>query len=161
MPKIHNVNNLPDEYVEDPLFESGLKSKHLGAAAGSEQIYINIDYVKPGAKSARYHSHSAQEEFFLVLSGSGTLRFNGKTMPVKQGDFISKPAGKGLTHQFINDGKDILEILDCGTREENDIITYPDENMVLDKKTDTVFSIGNKKAEDFSSDPNSQGTSNS
>jgi uncharacterized cupin superfamily protein len=30
---------------------------------------VNIDYVKPGAKSTKFHSHSLQEEFFLILNG--------------------------------------------------------------------------------------------
>lgn len=42
----------------------GLITKYLGAAAGSEKIYVNIDYVPSKAYSAKYHSHSQQEEFF-------------------------------------------------------------------------------------------------
>jgi uncharacterized cupin superfamily protein len=73
-------------------------TKHLGALAGSERIYVNIDYVKPGAKSVRYHSHSLQEEFFLILHGSGKVRIQEKVVPVKQGGFLAKPAGKGIAH---------------------------------------------------------------
>jgi uncharacterized cupin superfamily protein len=56
----------------------GLMTQCLGAAAGSERLYVNIDTVPPGAYSAKYHSHSNQEEFFLILSGSGTLRMASK-----------------------------------------------------------------------------------
>jgi uncharacterized cupin superfamily protein len=153
MPEIHNVERIPDEYIDDPTFESRLRTKYLAALAGSERLYINIDCVKPGAKSAKYHSHSLQEEFFLILKGKGSVRLDGKIIPVQQGDFFAKPAGKGISHQFINDGDEILEILDCGTPNKNDIITYPDEDTILVKKTGTVFKRSDK-IENWSSDPN-------
>ena len=43
MTEIYNVDNMPDDYIDDPRFESGLKTKLLGALGGSEKIYINID----------------------------------------------------------------------------------------------------------------------
>jgi uncharacterized cupin superfamily protein len=139
MSEIHNVDRMPDEYVDDPKFKSKLSTKYLAALAGSERLYVNIDSVKPRAKSVKYHSHSLQEEFFLILKGKGRVRLDGKTIPVQRGDFLAKPAGKGITHQFINDGDEVLEILDCGTPDKNDIITYPDEDTVLNKKTGTVL----------------------
>ena len=92
MPKLHNIDNIPDDFIDDPLFETELRTKFLGALGGSEKIYINIDSIKPGAKSAKYHSHSMQEEFFLILKGEGVLRLDGRSIPVKPGDFFSKPA---------------------------------------------------------------------
>jgi uncharacterized cupin superfamily protein len=154
MPEIYNVDNVPDEYIDDPQFKTGLKTKLLGALGGSDKIYINIAYIKPGAKSVKYHSHSMQEEFFLILKGKGNLRLNGKSLPIMQGDFFSKPAGKEISHQFINNGDEVLEILDCGTKNKNDIITYPDEDVILIKETGMAF----KKTapiEGWSSEPNS------
>jgi uncharacterized cupin superfamily protein len=153
MTEVHNVDHVPDDYVYDSRFESGLKTKYLGALGGSEKIYVNIDYVKPGAESVKYHSHSLQEEFFLVLKGKGTLRLCDKSIPINQGDFFSKPAGKEIAHQFINNGDEVLEILDCGTPNQNDIITYPDEDVILIKKTGTVFRNADK-IEGWSAEPN-------
>ena len=150
---IHNVDEMPESHIDDPLFETGLKIKKLGALGGSEKLYVNIDCVKPGAVSVKYHSHSLQEEFFLVLKGSGTLRVGDKSRPVKQGDFFSKPAGKDNAHQFINDGDEILEILDCGAPNKNDIVTYPDEDVILIKKTGAAFK-GTDRIEGWSSEPN-------
>lgn len=153
MPKISNLEAVPDEYTDDPGFESQLKTKYLGALAGSERIYVNIDYVKPGAKSVKYHSHSLQEEFFLILRGRGSVRIQETIVPVKQGDFFAKPAGKEIAHQFINDGDEVLEILDCGINDKNDFVEYPDEDLLLVKKKGMVF----KRAEtlkDWSSAPN-------
>ena len=153
MHEIKNLDGVPAEYTDDPTFESQMKTKYLGAFAGSERIYVNIDYVKPGAKSVKHHSHSLQEEFFLVLRGSGSVRIQERTVPVKQGDFFAKPAGKGIAHQFINDGDEVLEILDCGFRDRKDIVEYPDENVLLIRETGMVFKRTDA-LKDWSSDPN-------
>lgn len=141
MNNISNIDNIPKEYIYDPDFQSKLKTVLIGDAIGCEKFYVNIDYVKPGAKSVKYHSHSKQEEFFLIMSGKGIMRINGKEMAVASGDVISKPSGKDIAHQFINNSSEILQILDVGTRENNDIITYPDENVMYVKNKGLVFNI--------------------
>jgi uncharacterized cupin superfamily protein len=137
---INNIDNLPKEYLWED--SAGLISKSLGEAAGSQKIYVNIDYVPPGAYSTRYHSHSQQEEFFLILSGTGILRLNGTEHRIKQGDFIAKPAGKDIAHTFYNSGEETLAILDAGTNETEDTCYYPDENMYMQKSNGTkrIFS---------------------
>lgn len=153
MNNISNIDAIPKEYMDDPDFLSKMKTVLVGDAIGCEKIYVNIDYVKPGAESAKYHSHSRQEEFFLILSGRGILRIDGKEVSIKTGDVISKPAGKDIAHQFINSSDEVLQILDVGTREKDDIITYPDENRMLIKDKQLVFNI-NDKVKGWSSEPN-------
>lgn len=153
MVKIHNLTKLPTEFIDDPKFESKLRTKYLSDAAGSKELYINIDYVKPGGKSVKYHSHSHQEEFFAILKGKGLLRFNDEELTVTTNDFFAKPAGKGIAHQFINNSDDILIILDCGTQDDNDEVYYPDEDITYKKKEKKAYKKG-KLIENWSSDPN-------
>lgn len=152
MVKIHNLTKLPKEFIDDPKFESKLRTKYLGNAAGSEKLYINIDYVKPGGKSVKYHSHSVQEEFFAILKGNGLLRFNEEEIQVTTNDFFAKPAGQGVAHQFINNSDDILIILDCGTNDTNDEVYYPDEDVTYRKKEKKAYK-GGKFIKIWSSDP--------
>lgn len=153
MNNISNIDAIPKEYMDDPDFQSKLKTVLVGDAIGCEKIYVNIDYVKPGAESVKYHSHSRQEEFFLILSGQGILRIDGKEISIKTGDVISKPAGKDIAHQFINNSEELLQILDVGTREKDDIITYPDENLMLIKDKQLVFNVDDN-VKGWSSEPN-------
>lgn len=153
MNKIHNLTKLPSEFIDDPKFETKLRTKYLGAAAGSEKLYINIDYVKPGGKSVKYHSHSHQEEFFAILKGNGLLKFNDEEIQITTNDFFAKPAGKGIAHQFINNSDEILIILDCGTKDENDEVYYPDENITYIKREKKAYRDG-KLIKDWSSEPN-------
>ena len=150
---IHNLKKIQTEFVDDSKFESKLRTKYLGTAAGNENIYINIDYVKPGGKSVKYHSHSHQEEFFAILKGSGLLRFNEEKIHVTTNDFFAKPAGKGIAHQFINNSDDILIILDCGTNDDNDEVYYPDEKITYKKREKKAYQDG-KLIKNWSSDPN-------
>ena len=72
---------------------------------------------------------------------------------IKKGDFVAKPAGKDIAHQFINTGNEILEILDIGTKEEGDIAYYPDENVYYLNDHEIVFN-GNSKLNGWDSEPN-------
>ena len=100
--QLQNVNHLGEEFVLRSAGE--LRTLLLGAAGGGRRLYVNVDRVPPGRWSTKYHSHSRQEEFFLLLRGSGTLRLGGETVPVEAGDFFAKPAGMGLAHAFYNSG---------------------------------------------------------
>lgn len=153
MNRVSNIDRIPREYMYDPDFQSKMKTVMAGDAIGSEKIYVNIDYVKPGGKSVKYHSHSKQEEFFLIMSGKGILRMDGEEIPVKMGDVVSKPAGKNIAHQFINNGPEILQILDIGTREKDDVAIYPDENKIYLRDKKLVFDISGN-VENWSSEPN-------
>lgn len=128
---IMNIADISAEYIRPDDF--GLATKALGTAGGSEKIYVNIDTVPPKAYSTKYHSHTQQEEFFLILSGAGTGRLDHQEYPVKKGDFFAKPAARGIAHTFFNSGDTDLVILDIGTVEKEDTLYYPDEDVYLQK----------------------------
>ena len=151
--EINNVNQLSKDFIWQD--QVGLITQSLGAAAGSQKIYVNIDRVPPNAFSTKYHSHSQQEEFFMILDGSGTLRLNGEEHPVTKGDFISKRPAKNIAHQFYNCGKDILVILDVGTVEKEDTCYYPDEDIYLHKSNGRNIAFKKQSILDkWTSDPN-------
>ncbi len=144
-----NIHSMPKEFAWEG---DGLATLYLGHATGTRKIYANIDRIAPGKVSCKYHSHSEQEEFLMILAGSGTLRYDGKEYAVTAGDCIAKPAHSNIPHQFINTGTDTLEILDVGTQQHNDIVHYPDEDTYLIKNGDsrTVFD-GSTALTDWSS----------
>lgn len=132
--EIKNAKQLPEEFIwQDTV---GLITKSLGAAGGSNKFYVNIDYVPPKAYSTKYHSHSQQEEFFMILSGTGTLRLQDKKWSVRQGDFFAKPAAQNIAHTFYNSGNEVLVILDVGTNEKEDTCYYPDEDVYMQKSNE-------------------------
>lgn len=46
MNKISNIYNIPKQYMDDPDFQTKMKTILVGDALGCEKIYVNIDYVK-------------------------------------------------------------------------------------------------------------------
>ncbi|WP_461615030.1 cupin domain-containing protein [Clostridium sp. Marseille-QA1073] len=152
MKNIYNINNIPKQYISK--FQ-GAKTMYVGNAVGSEKIYVNIDCIEPGYKSTKYHHHSMQEEFFLIMSGKGIIRINDEEFEVKSGDVISKPAGKNITHQFINNSEGVLQILDVGTKEDEDIAIYPDENILYVRNKGLAFKVDDDIiSKGWTSDPN-------
>ena len=56
------------------------------------------------------HCHAAEEELFVILSGTGTVRIGDEEAPVRAGHVVSRPPGTGLAHSF-RAGPDGLEYL--------------------------------------------------
>ncbi len=151
--EVYNTDKLSEEFIwQDSM---GLITKSLGAAAGSRKLYVNVDSVPPNAYSTKYHSHSQQEEFFLIISGTGILRLNDEEIPVKQGDFFAKPAAQNIAHTFYNSGTENLLILDVGTIEKEDTCYYPDEDVYMQKSNgERRIFRGSALDSSWSSEPN-------
>ena len=98
--------------------------RRLGSAAGSERTGLAHFVVPPGQLMNPPHVHSAEEEIFVVLDGSGTLllypspRVGGEIeeYPVRAGCTIARPAGTQQAHA-IRAGTEGLTLLAFGTRD--------------------------------------------
>ena len=55
--------------------------------------------LEPGC-SIGVHSHETETEYYIILSGSGTVNDNGIDVPVKAGDAII--TGNGASHSICN-----------------------------------------------------------
>lgn len=87
---------------------------------------VEILRIPVGKAPYPYHSHSAQWEFYHVISGSGRLRHAGGTTPVVAGDAcIFKP---GEAHQFFNDGSEELVLYVVADNPIGESFYYPDSN---------------------------------
>jgi uncharacterized cupin superfamily protein len=96
----------------------------LGLAIGAQKLGCSLVVVPPGKKAWPYHLQYANEEMFVILAGSGTLRYDGERFPVKAGDVIATPVGKA--HQLVNTSDAELRYLAISTMIEPDIAEYPD-----------------------------------
>src|SRR5216117_3426356 len=70
---------------------------------GPGRAFFRVEEISNGQSAARYHSHSEVDEYYLILDGSGTLRYHDKDVPVRRGDLIAKPTGPDATSQLIAD----------------------------------------------------------
>jgi uncharacterized cupin superfamily protein len=87
---------------------------------------VEILRIPPGKSPYPYHSHSAQWEFYHVISGRGMVRDQGGMTPIEPGDaFLFKP---GEAHQLLNDSQEDLVILVVAVNPIGESCHYPDSN---------------------------------
>jgi uncharacterized cupin superfamily protein len=85
---------------------------------------VEILRIPAGKAPYPYHSHSAQWEFYHVISGSGYVRDDdGKTAVVAGDACIFKP---GEAHQFFNDGSEDLVVYVVADNPIGESCYYPD-----------------------------------
>ena len=108
-----------------PLYE-GVVSKRLAHDTAAKQLGLSVDIVPPGKRSCPYHFHYVEEEMFIVLEGSGTLRVAGEMLPITTGDSIFIPAGPEYPHQILNTSDAPLKYLSVSTQAKVEICEYPD-----------------------------------
>ena len=121
------------------------RGRDLGRAAGSERTGIKLYDVAPGMLMNPPHSHSAEEEIFVVVEGAGVVELwphpRADTEPgrwpggheqhaVRAGTTVASPAGTGRP-LGIRAGEDGLRVLAYGSRDPNDITYYPRSGKVM------------------------------
>ena len=127
---IRNFNDVPLEHqVRTPLYDS--LTARLGTGTSAQKLGASIDTVAPGKRSCPYHFHYAQEEMFIVLEGTGTLRVAGEMLPLRASDVVFIPPGPEYPHQIINTSELPLKYLSISTRESPEIVEYPDSDKHL------------------------------
>jgi mannose-6-phosphate isomerase-like protein (cupin superfamily) len=58
-----------------------------GETAGTQDVLTAVAIVKPGKAVHRAHRH-AQEEYLILVEGSGTWSLDGKEFPAKRSDIL-------------------------------------------------------------------------
>lgn len=135
------VNVYDDEKLDGAERSLSLKDessfeRYFMPLLGPGRAFFRIEVIPAGESAARYHSHSEVDEYYLVLEGKGTLRYNDNEVVVAKGDLIGKPTGPDATSQIIADKGETLRILDMEVWHDRpyiskDLILNPDFNEIL------------------------------
>jgi uncharacterized cupin superfamily protein len=91
---------------------------------GKPPFEVELVRVPPGATNFPLHSHSQAWEFYLILSGTATLRLGRRKVKVTAGDCIMCPPGE--PHHMINTGADDLTYYVVANNVPGDIWHFPD-----------------------------------
>jgi uncharacterized cupin superfamily protein len=85
---------------------------------------VEICRIFAGKPAYPYHSHSAQWEFYHVISGRGVVRHKDGSTPIEPGDaFLFKP---GEPHQLIADESGDLLVYVVADNPLGESAYYPD-----------------------------------
>src|SRR5882672_10157120 len=107
-----NTRDVPEESWSSPKGKFSGASKEVSEALGRKPqstdlmerhpFDVEICRIAPGQTPYPYHSHSAQWEFYHVISGKGIVRHKDGMPEIVAADaFIFKP---GEPHQMTNNG---------------------------------------------------------
>jgi uncharacterized cupin superfamily protein len=98
-------------------------SKDIGAWGGGHPFDVELTQLPPGKRNFPMHSHAAQTEFYIILSGTGLLHHDqGEPQPLSAGDhLICHP---GDAHQIENNGTATLTYYVITDHHPADVGTY-------------------------------------
>jgi uncharacterized cupin superfamily protein len=134
-----NMRDIPEESWSSTKGKFGGASKEISVALGRKPLStdmnerhpfdVEISRVPPGMSICPYHAHSAQWEFYQVISGKGIVRHKDGTTPIEADDsFIFEP---NQAHQLTNDGSQDLVLLIVADNPIGESCFYPDSNKWL------------------------------
>jgi uncharacterized cupin superfamily protein len=134
-----NTRDIPEEAWSSRKGKFSSADKGLSIALGRDPASpdpahrhpfdVEICRIPPGKSACPYHSHSAQWEFYHVLSGTGLVRHRDGSTPVEAGDaFIFGP---GDPHQVTNDGGSDLVVYIVADNPLGESCHYPDSKKWL------------------------------
>jgi mannose-6-phosphate isomerase-like protein (cupin superfamily) len=109
-----NVKDVEDQKRQSPKGKFGRSSKNISVALGRDPDSLDLTERHPfdlaivtipkGKALCPYHSHSAESELYLVVSGRGTIRDKDGNTDVGSGDAFF--FGPGEAHQLTNAGEE-------------------------------------------------------
>lgn len=134
-----NVRDVQEDSWSSPKGNFGGSGKGLSEALGRDPLStdlkkrhpfdVEITRIPPGMIPYPYHSHSAQWEFYHVISGSGAVRDSDGETRIEPGDaFVFEP---DQPHQFRNDGSEDLVLFVVADNPIGESSYYPDSDKWL------------------------------
>src|SRR5690349_1101991 len=129
-----NTNQLAEETWSSPKGKFVGSGKEVSEALGRiprstdlnerHPFDVEIARIPPGKAAYPYHLHSAQWEFYHVISGRGQARHQDGITPIGPGDaFVFKP---DEPHQLFNDGSEDLVVYVVADNPVGESVYYPD-----------------------------------
>ena len=134
-----NIKDVPDELWTSPSGKFAGAGKEISIALGRKPTStdllerhpfdVEITRIPPGKIPYPYHSHSAQWEFYHVISGKGIVRHKDGMTAIEAGDAFIFPPGE--PHQLTNDGSEDLVLYVVADNPIGESCHYPDSGKWL------------------------------
>jgi uncharacterized cupin superfamily protein len=147
-----NINEMQERERQSPKGKFGRVSKDISIALGRDPESFDLRKRHPfdlaliripkGKALCPYHSHSAESELYLVVSGRGSIRDKDGTTTVTAGDAFL--FGPGEAHQLTNAGEEDFVYYVIADNPRGDSCYYPDSGKfaVMKEGTDEVIVRG-------------------
>ena len=129
-----NINEIQERERQSPNGKFARASKDISIALGRDPESFDLRKRHPfdlaliripkGKALCPYHSHSAESELYLVVSGKGSIRDKEGTTTVTAGDAFF--FGPGEAHQLANAGEEDFVYYVIADNPQGDTCNYPD-----------------------------------
>lgn len=129
-----NLKDIEDRERQSPKGKFGGRYKEISLALGRDRSSLDLARRHPfdlaivaipkGKSLCPYHSHSAESELYLVISGRGSIRDKDGTTEVGPGDAFF--FGPGEAHQLTNAGDEDFIYYVIADNPRGDSCYYPD-----------------------------------
>jgi len=134
-----NIHELKEEAWSSPKGKFAGFGKEVSEALGRKPAStdlrerhpfdVEICRIAPGKTPYPYHSHSAQWEFYQVISGQGSVRHSTGTTAIREGDAFIFPPDE--PHQILNDSAADLILFVVADNPLGESAYYPDSKKWL------------------------------
>lgn len=129
-----NLKDIEEAVRQSPKGKFGRAAKNISVALGRDDESLDLQKRHPfdlalvripkGQSLCPYHSHSAESELYLVVSGKGNIRDKDGTTIVEAGDAFF--FGPGEAHQLTNAGDQDFAYYVIADNPRGDGCFYPD-----------------------------------
>ncbi len=129
-----NLKDVKEQERKSPKGKYHKFVKDVSIALGREPESLDLSKRHPfdlavvripkGKSYCPYHSHGAESELYLVISGRGTIRDKTGTTDVVAGDAFL--FGPGEAHQLTNNGDEDFAYYVIADNPQSDSCYYPD-----------------------------------
>lgn len=120
------VSEADREWDEMDRGETRFRRKRLAADTDAERLGCSLYELPANARSWPFHYHTANEEAYYILAGSGFVRGVDDERRIQAGDYVTCPVGEDGAHRVVNDGDEPLRYLAISTMVEPDVSIYLD-----------------------------------
>ncbi|HEX7610323.1 MAG TPA: cupin domain-containing protein [Solirubrobacteraceae bacterium] len=110
--------------------EQGIRGRFVAMPAGARELGGTVYELAPGSSGMNLHAHYGNEELFVVLRGTPTLRTLDSEEELPTGAVVACPRGREGTHTFANRSQEPVLLLAVSTANSPDVVIYPETDTV-------------------------------
>jgi uncharacterized cupin superfamily protein len=92
---------------------------------------VNLLRLAPGVWSSQRHWHAREDEFVFVVSGEVVLVTDAGEQVLRAGECAGFAAGRPVGHHLQNRSDADAVVLEMGSRDPQDSVTYPGIDLQL------------------------------
>src|SRR5947209_126991 len=109
-----------------------------GRLIGAEKLGYGATRLRKGEVFCPYHWHTREEELFVVMRGTPSLRTPRGTFVLEPGDCVAFSTDPRGAHKLWNDADDEALVLLIANTDPGDVCFYPDSRKFVVEATDTL-----------------------